>query len=38
LWYTLARDEISLRSSSRIAGATVVWGRLMGGRTERTTA
>lgn len=37
LWYTLAREETSPRSSSRIAGETVVWGRLMGGRTDRTT-
>jgi len=37
LWYTLAKLEISLMSSSKIAGATVVCGKLMGGRTERTT-
>jgi hypothetical protein len=37
LWYTLANDDISLISSSRIAGATVVCGKLMGGRTDKTT-
>jgi len=37
LWYTLARLEISEMSSSRMAGETVVCGKLIGGRTESTT-
>ena len=37
LWYTLARLEISEMSSSRIAGETVVCGKLIGGRTDNTT-
>jgi hypothetical protein len=38
LWYTLAKDEISPSNSSRIAGAIVVCGRLIGGLIDRTTA
>lgn len=37
LWYTLAREPISLSNSSSMAGGTVVRGREIGGRCVITT-